>query len=351
MRVGIAGLACLYWPVCIGQGFAARPGVDFVAAATMGEDAGLIADCLGISPERYAADFGIRMYLDAVEMVHAERLDLVALCVPHSRHAALAGELAPLGVDLFVPKTFATTLEDCRRMVSLEREWGIRILSGPGARYLPVMMAVKEALSSGVIGRPFSVRACHHHGVLDPFHPRDWYRRPEEGGPELSLGWYGVDLMIGLLDTEPVRLFASYGNFTTPDSPFMDCGRIEMRMESGVQASFDMYFCNRAPYPSWQLEIAGTGGLLSLHRDPADSRRVVLAADTPEGYRLLEFDESGPDWEMEWLDSLLAGRPYAIDAGCAAELTTTTLAARASAAAWRPAVKDATGVWRIDGCE
>ena len=49
-------------------------------------------------------------------------------------------------------------------------------------------------------------------------------------------------------------VYAEYGNYTSPDSPFMDCGRILMRTEGNGLASFDMYFCNRVPYPSWQLE-------------------------------------------------------------------------------------------------
>ena len=56
--------------------------------------------------------------------------------------------------------------------------------------------------------------------------------RPE-GGPELSLGWYGIDSAFHLMEDKVKTVYAQYGNFTSPDSPFMDCGRIEMRMAQG----------------------------------------------------------------------------------------------------------------------
>ena len=65
---------------------------------------------------------------------------------------------------------------------------------------------------------------------------------------------------------EIASVYAEYGNYTSPNSPFMDCGRISMRTEGSGLASFDMYFCNRVPYPSWQLEreyslyLSGPGG-------------------------------------------------------------------------------------------
>jgi hypothetical protein len=65
---------------------------------------------------------------------------------------------------------------------------------------------------------------------------------------------------------EIASVYAEYGNYTSPNSPFMDCGRISMRTEGNGLASFDMYFCNRMPYPSWQLEreyslyLSGRGG-------------------------------------------------------------------------------------------
>jgi UDP-N-acetylglucosamine 3-dehydrogenase len=353
MRVGMVGLASLYWPIAIGRGLQERrssasqgEGVEFLAAATLGADELAIRGTLGISAAEYAGRFKLRLYEQAEQMIARERLDTVVLITRHSQHALWAERLAALGMKMFIPKTFATTSWDADRIVQAGMSSGVKIAVGPTARYLPAMMAAKQAIDEGRIGKPFSLRICHHHGTIDVFNRQDWYRDSEEGGPELSLGWYGVDLMLyfmgspgGVSGGERAKtVYAQYGNFTSPDSPFMDCGRITLRMESGGIASFDMYFCNRMSYPSWQMEIVGPKGVVSIHRvevkDPlqkGDSSKTVVSLDSANGYELLPIPAVTPGWEMFWVEDFLAGREPAITAETARLITNITLAARESA--------------------
>lgn len=338
MRVGMAGLAALYWPIALGRGLQGREGVSFLAAATLGVSEQAIRDALGMTPAEYAQKFGVKLYEQAEEMIERERLDTVVIISRHTEHATWAERLSRLGVNLFIPKTFATTLADAERIVAAQQRAGIQIAVGPSARFLPLMLAAKQAIDTGRIGQPFAARICHHHGVIDVFGPHDWYRDPQEGGPELSLGWYGIDLILYLMGSPVRSVYAEYGNFTSPDSPFMDCGRILARLANGGLASFDMYFCNRMPYPSWQMEIVGPRGVISIHRVENDPQRTVASIDSTDGYAHLPLPEYTPDWETFWVDDFLAGRPPAIDAIAAAEITRITLAARHSAQEGRPIV-------------
>jgi predicted dehydrogenase len=331
MRAGMVGLAALYWPRTMGNGLAANPAVDFCAAATLGVADKTIAAMLGSTPQEYADHFGITLYTDAQEMIAAEALDTVVLITPHSLHADWVEQLAPLGVNIFIPKTFTTTLADAQRIVNAQARHGIRIASGPTARYLPSFMAVKSALTAGMIGKPFNLRLCHHHGTLDVFNAADWYRNAAEGGPELSLGWYGIDLILHLLDDQVTQIYASYGNFTTPNSPFMDCGRMVLQMAQGGSASFDMLFCNRFAYPSWQLEIVGTEGVIAIQRSAPDSNGAVVTLHNREGTQPLSLPQQTPGWEHFWIDEFLTGRKLSLDAADALEITRLALIARQSA--------------------
>ncbi len=286
---------------------------------------------MGLSPVEYAERYGVRLYRDAEEMVSAESLDTLMLVTRHSEHAAWVERLAPLGVNLYIPKTFATTLEDADRIVEAGRRHGIRIAVGPTGRFLPAIVTVRQAVEQGAIGEPFSVRICHHHGTIDVFRPGDWYRDAREGGPELSLGWYGIDLILYLMSDQPRSVYAEYGNFTSPDSPFTDCGRILLRLERGGLGAFDMYFCNRVAYPSWQMELVGPRGVLSIHRVEGDARETVVRLDGADGSRTLPLAEGGADWETYWVDDFLAGREPAVTAEDARLITQISLAARESA--------------------
>jgi predicted dehydrogenase len=331
MRAGMVGLAALYWPQTMGNGLAANAAVDFRAAATLGVADETITALLGRTPQAYATHFGISLYTDAQEMITAEALDTVVLITPHSLHADWVEQLAPLGVNIFIPKTFTTTLEDAQRIVDAQERYGIRVAVGPTARYLPSFMAVKSALAAGAIGQPFSLRLCHHHGTLDVFNAADWYRNAIEGGPELSLGWYGIDLILHLLDDEVTQVYATYNNFTTPDSPFMDCGRLVLEMAQGGSAVFDMLFCNRFAYPSWQLEIIGTAGVLAIQRSAPDANGAVVTLHNSAGTQPVSLPPQTPGWEHFWIEEFLTGRELSLDASDALEITRLSLAARQSA--------------------
>jgi predicted dehydrogenase len=336
MRAGMVGLSALYWPQTLGRGLAANPAVDFRAAATLGVADESIATTLGSSPQDYADQFKLKLYSDAEEMIAAEALETVVLITPHSQHADWVERLAPLGVNIFIPKTFTTTLKDAERIVQAQAHQNVRIAVGPTARYLPVFMAVKEALSAGAIGQPFSLRLCHHHGTIDGFNITDWYLEPSEGGPELSLGWYGIDLILHLLDDQVTQVVANYGNFTTPQSPFMDCGRMVLKMAQGGTAVFDMLFCNRFAYPAWQLEIIGTEGALAIQRAAPDSNSLVVTLHNAQGTQILSVPEQTPGWEHFWIEEFVTGRELSLDAAQAMKITRISLMARQAAQSAQP---------------
>jgi predicted dehydrogenase len=331
MRVGMVGIAALYWPFAIGGKLRTYKDVEFLGATTLGVDESIIKETIGITSGEFAERHGVRLYETAKEMIDKENLDTVAIITSHTEHAEWAERMAKLGMNIYVPKTFATTLADAERIVQAQKKYGIKIAVGPSGRFLPQFMSAKNAIDNDAIGKPFSIRICHHHGTLDVFKKNDWYRDHEQGGPELSLGWYGIDLMLYLMDDIAKSVHAQYGNFTTPDSPFMDCGRINMQMEKGGIASFDMYFCNRVPYPSWQMEIVGPKGIISIHRVEGDSGKTVVSLDSAKGYELLPLPDQSRDWEMYWVDDFINGKQPAISAEEAKIITQISLSALESA--------------------
>jgi predicted dehydrogenase len=137
------------------------------------------------------------------------------------------------------------------------------------------------------------LRALHQHGSIDAFGPDDWYRRPEEGGPELSLMWYAADALCWFAGSPVTRVYAEYDNFASPDSPFMDNGKAILRFANRAIGSVDIYFGVRGfRMPSWEIEVVGTQGAL---RTQQSSYEGVL------------FGEAGPrSFYRNQNDALLA---------------------------------------------
>jgi predicted dehydrogenase len=331
LRVGVAGIAALYWPLAIAGGISGRRDARLVAFSTLGVPDTEIERHLGMRPAEYAKRFGAVPYRDLDGMMGAERLDAVALCTRHSEHARWVERLAPYGADIFVAKTFATTAADADRIRAAGRAHGVRIAVGPSARFLSWFAAVKQALDAGRIGTPFALRISHHHGTLDVFRRGDFYRDPREGGPELSLGWYLVDLVMHLFGEPVSRVAAEYGTYTTPDSPFMDCGKLTLRMAGGAMASCDMYFCNRFAFPAWEMEMTGDAGALLVRQScgaKPDTKVILLSRG---GRRELPLPVRVPHWELFWIDEFRTRREPSLSADYAAEVTRVCLAAREAA--------------------
>ena len=260
MRVGIVGLRSVYWPRAFADYARRIEGVELVGAATAGRSADDIKHSLGLSPHEFADKYGVRLYDDPVDMARQEGLEAAFVCAEHSRIVELVEALAPLGINLYIAKPMGNTMERARRIVDVCEKAGIIAASGNTMRFDSGLRAAKQRIGAGDIGDVFCVRVMHQHGEIAGFPPRDWYWNKEEGGPELSLGWYVLDAVRWLSGAEVRRIYAEYDNFASTGSPFMDNGKVVMRLSNGAIASTDIYFSTRWPFPRWEIEVVGSEG-------------------------------------------------------------------------------------------
>ena len=68
-----------------------------------------------------------RVYASHEELLAAERLDLVSICTPDDLHRAPALAVAAAGVNLFIEKPIASTVEDARAIIEATEAAGVRL--------------------------------------------------------------------------------------------------------------------------------------------------------------------------------------------------------------------------------
>jgi predicted dehydrogenase len=290
MKVGIAGIASFYWPRAFASYARRIEGLQLCAAATAGRTAEQVQRSLGQSPEAFAAEFGLRLYDDPAQMVREEGLEAAFVCAEPSRAYELVQELAPLGVHLYIAKPMANTVERAQQIMSACQKAGIVAASGNTMRFDAALRAARQRIAAGQIGDIFCVRVMHEHGNINVFPPEDWYWHKEEGGPELSLGWYVVDAIRWLSGAEVVRVFAEYGNFASPRSPFMDNGKLLCRLSSRAIASADIYFSMSWSFPRWEIEVVGSKGAIKTMQT---------------GYEAMLFSEHGVEAFQKTLNDMV----------------------------------------------
>ena len=256
IRTGLVGISSRFWSQSYARCLAAIEESDFVAVADINyepED--------NVPPEEFARQHKVKLYHDAVEMIEKEGLEAVCVRTKHTEMADFVELVASAGANMYITKPMATTMTDADRIVKAVRENSLIATSGSTGRFEGGISEAYRRLKSGVIGDLISIRLLHQHGRIDiAYSPDHWYMDEEQGGPELSLGWYAADILRWFAGSDVVRVYAEYDNYLSEGSPFMDNGKAVLRFKNKVIGSFDIYFSVDWAFPSWEVELMGTSG-------------------------------------------------------------------------------------------
>ena len=263
LRAGIVGLQSVFWPNAFANCLTSISAAELVACADLEYDPNLISTSLGKTPAEYASTYNLQLYHDPAEMIQKEGLDAVCICAKNTQAVHLVEQVAPLGVDIYIAKPMATTVEAAERIVRTVREHGVIATSGTTERFDGGIREAYQHFKSGAIGDLISIRALHQHGSINSFPKDDWYWEEAQGGPELSLIWYAGDVVRWFAGSEVTRVYAEYDNYLSDRSPFMDNGKIILRFENRVMGSIDIYFSvDGFRLPAYEVELVGTAGAI-----------------------------------------------------------------------------------------
>jgi len=137
------------------------------------------------------------------------------------------------GKHVFCEKPLATTIEDCRSILTEHRKSGVTFATGFVLRYAPIYRKVKELLDAGYIGRILSIGANENiapeHGA---YIMRNWRRLKAIAGPHmLEKCCHDFDLINWFCQSLPTRV-ASFGgrNLFVPEN---ECFHERFRDEDG----------------------------------------------------------------------------------------------------------------------
>jgi predicted dehydrogenase len=151
------------------------PGVEFVAIAD-GDPNGL---------KEAGRRCGVeRLYSDYRQMLEAEDIDLVSICMRHAEpHEEVVVHCAKAGKHIYCEKPLATDLARFDRMLAACDEGKVKLAVALPNRASPAIRHAQKLIRDGRLGRLLSLRAqgkCDHRG----------------GGEDLMvLGYHNLDLM------------------------------------------------------------------------------------------------------------------------------------------------------------
>jgi len=279
----------------------AFPKVELTAASTLGRTEEEVRNNLGMGSQTFADKYGLRLYQTAEELLEREQPDGVFICGRPSTMPAIARMAVEHGVHVFLQKPAGRNAQELRDLGSEAKRRGVVASAGQTWRYDGAAQASLAKLKAERedIGKLCNVRIMYQHGKPTR---KTWYYDEKEGGPELWLGWYPIDLLRYFTQSRIVSVYATaHGGDTSPENENV-VFHASCECENGVCGNFDFYGNIKYSYPRTEWELLTERGMVrNVQRHDVE----IYAHEKPQQavYRGAFFDGIGRDinaWLHRW---------------------------------------------------
>ena len=241
-----------------------------------------------VSEERLAEareKYGVSGYKDIVEMIRAEKPDLVVICSPthlHRDHACTAMEM---GVDVFLDKPMAQDYETALEIARCARETGRKLMVYQPHRARAEVNQLKKILESGKLGRLVSLQLSSQQYTRRA----DWQAFQKFGSGMLNnYGAHFIDVLLYLSQDRVKRLFCVKDVVATLGDAD-DVARVMFRTEKGITLDLDINQAAAIVKPMWA--IYGQYGAVVSQTDAQGRMQLLLRWYDPESMPKLEASE------------------------------------------------------------
>lgn len=165
------------------------PGVELVG----------VADSDAAAAQATARRYGGESYSDYRRLLDEQQPDAVTLAIPTIDHLEVALQVIQRGIHLLIEKPIAYSVEEGKQIIAAAEEAGIRLMVGHIERFNPAVVALKERLAKGELGRVFQIDARRQ----GPFPAR-----VKDVGVVIDLAVHDLDVMRYITGAEIIRVFA-----------------------------------------------------------------------------------------------------------------------------------------------
>ena len=348
LRCGIVGFGYGHQGAFAGA-LAKHSGAEIVGVADL-PDAPEVARQRG---REFAQRVGVAYFDDFAELLDAEDVEAVSLCLPPARNPEVVAELASRGIHVMSEKPVAEDLEGARRIAAAVRAAGIAFTFGfHAARFAtPVARAISQ-VRAGRIGEVRVLNGTH----LQPKGPRytisveEARRRHAAGEPSVgelaNFGGYVFLAFSAYADARATSVYCESDAFFYESyriAGIEDLALVSLEYEGGVVGTAVVGRTTTRSMPTTDVrhEIIGSAGVLHVE---AMGDRAFVYGPWREGD---EFERGGfdtptfgrPSYELyvdDFVDSVLSGRQPELTVEDAVGFHATLEAAHESARTHQP---------------
>jgi myo-inositol 2-dehydrogenase/D-chiro-inositol 1-dehydrogenase len=210
--------------------------------------------------KEWTAEKGLKSVADEKSVYTSSMIDAVLIFSPSAQHAMQIVESAKAGKHVFCEKPIALDPVQIENVLSVVKEWGIKLQIGFNRRFDPDFLKVKAAIEEGLIGDLHLLKIT----ARDPEPPSADYVELS-GGIFLDMTIHDFDMVRFLSGSEIREVYAK--GAVLVDESIGNAGDVDtvittLKLENGALAVIDN--SRRAVYGYDQrIEAFGSGGSIS----------------------------------------------------------------------------------------
>lgn len=211
-----------------------------------------VADLDPHTQARVAERHHVSGFTDHLAMLKAKKPDLVSVAVPTKLHYPIASELIERGIHVLVEKPFTLTMEEGHSLIEQASARGVVLGVGHIERFNPAVIALKERLDQGELGRIFQISVRRISG----FPPRI-----KDVGVVLDLATHDLDVMRNLTGAKVTRVSAEISQQLDRPQEDILCG--VLRFDDGVIGLLNVNWLS--PTKIRELSVNGERGMFVVN--------------------------------------------------------------------------------------
>jgi predicted dehydrogenase len=221
---------------------------------------------------------GARPYASYDELVAAEDVEVVDICLPTAFHKDLALRAAREGRHAILEKPIARTIDEAKEILDAFSGEGPRLFVGHVVRFFPEYLRIKYKIDAGELGTIGVIRTSRRSPFLTGWN--DWYADWRASGGVL------VDLLIHDFDFlrwalgEVERVYAR--GVLGREYNRLDYALVTLRFEGGAMAHVEGHWGYPGPF-NYSIEVAGSRALLTAdNTEPATLALIGTRDEAPD---------------------------------------------------------------------
>ena len=257
LKTAVSGLGRIGWQFHI-PSIVAHDGFELAAAC----------DPLEERRKEARETFGVEnAYADFIEMLEAEKPDLVVVCSPTPFHEEQAVCAMERGCDVFLDKPMAPDLAATDRIIEAKKRTGRKLMMYQPHRIAGVQVALREILESKILGEVYMFKSRNSAFVFR----NDWQAFKKYGGGMLNnFGAHAIDAALYLSGGAAKRVCGHmYKIASAGDAD--DVVKVLIETDNGVTLDIEINMANALPESESKMTVYGSRGTAQLVEDESGS--------------------------------------------------------------------------------